>query len=85
MISRLIGATTGPHFTERERSALQSLRNQYQREQHVFTRGELAHLRFLRWRVQGPDWNRGMDRPGTAEGLHITAQQRPIWTRGFIA
>ena len=82
MIGRII--TTGTRFSETECSALQSLRTQYQPEQHVFTALELAHLRFLRWLVRSPGWNHGLDQPCDTPQRYFPTQEIATWMPGFI-
>jgi hypothetical protein len=36
-------------YTPAERQALRQLRQRYQRKEEVWSPGELAHLRFVRW------------------------------------
>jgi hypothetical protein len=81
MIARIIN--TGMRFSEMECNALQSLRTKYQPEQHVFTALELAHLRFQRWLVRSPGWNRAMDQPDKTHERRSAAQQRSTWMLGF--
>jgi hypothetical protein len=84
MIGR-INHVVGPEFSETELDALQSLRTTYQTGQHVVTERELAHLRFLRWLVRSPGWQRAMDQPVNASERQITTPRSPIWTLGFFA
>jgi hypothetical protein len=71
-------------FSEAEFDTLQLLRTRYQTRQHLFTAGELAHLRFLRWLVRSPGWYRAMDQPVKVQERQITAPRRPEWTHGFL-
>lgn len=57
MISRIVTGTGLTPFTPAERKALRSLRASYQSVQHLFTDRELAHLLFLRWRVESSRWD----------------------------
>jgi len=82
MIGRLI--STGTRFSELECSALQSLRTQYQPEQHVFTAQELAHLRFLHWLVRSPGWNRALDQPYDTPQRYVLPLEIATWMPGFI-
>jgi hypothetical protein len=43
--------TTEATFTADEAKALEMLQNRYQTDHDLFSPRELAHLRFLRWRV----------------------------------
>jgi hypothetical protein len=36
-------------YTPAERHALRQLRQRYQRQEEIWSPGELAHLRFVRW------------------------------------
>jgi len=85
MINRIITGWTGANFTEAERSALLSLRSKYQTTHHLFTEHELAHLRFIRWLIQSPNWNRAIDQPDNAQQRHTASGQRPMWSLGFTA
>jgi hypothetical protein len=81
VINRIITGKT--QFTDTELQALQSLRAKYRAGQHIFTPRELAHLRFLRWLVNRPDWNRSFDRgDGTHLGL-AAGEAELTWTLGF--
>jgi len=82
MIGRII--STGTRLSEMECNALQSLRTGYQPEQHVFTAKELAHLRFLRWLVRSPGWNRAMDQPCDTSQRYIPTLEIATWMPGFI-
>ena len=53
-------------FTETEVAALQALRTQYPVTCQPFTDRELAHLRFMRWLVRRPEWNRALDQQVSA-------------------
>jgi hypothetical protein len=72
-------------FTEAEFTTLQSLRTSYQAGEHVFTKRELAHLRFQRWLVHKSGSCRAMDQSVEARERHITTPRSPIWTLGYIA
>ncbi len=61
MISRIAKTSTSPRLNGAERRALLSLRLSYQGSQQVFTEKELARLRFVRWFVHTPNYNRGLD------------------------
>lgn len=50
-------------FSQAEFAALQALRTQYLTPRYQFTDRELANLRFMRWLVHRPDWNRALDQP----------------------
>jgi hypothetical protein len=71
-------------FSEAEVDTLQSLRTRYQGDQHLFTARELAHLRFLRWLVHSPGWQRAMDQPIKAQERQSTAPRSPPWTPGLL-
>jgi hypothetical protein len=55
--------TKQARFNKGEIAALQVLRTQYLTTCHEFTDRELANLRFMRWLVRRPDWNRALDQP----------------------
>ena len=70
-------------FTEAVFAALQRLRRRYQTDPHLFTDRELAHLRFVRWLVHRPDWNRALDQPMNAQERQITPPPSGPWMRGL--
>ncbi|HEX8919034.1 MAG TPA: hypothetical protein VF898_11070 [Chloroflexota bacterium] len=45
-------ATAGSAFTHAEVRALEALRLRYAEDHDLFSRQELSHLRFLRWRAR---------------------------------
>lgn len=73
------------HFTEAQFVALQGLRIRYLTDPHVFTDRELAHLRFVRWLVHRPEWNRALDQPMNAQGRQIIPPPSRPWTHGLPA
>jgi hypothetical protein len=81
MISRII-TTKGAHFTEAEATALQALRERYHTGQGLFTDREIARLRFLRWLVQSPGWNRALDQPCSAIAGSIVRKEAGPWMPG---
>lgn len=92
MISRIIPGTSLSPFTPAERKALRSLRASYQSAQHLFTDRELAHLRFLRWRLRSFARDRAIDEVDRQETTDIPvdetrgcAEEMPAWMPGFIA
>jgi len=58
--------TRQAQFSEAEIGALEALRTQVLTTRYRFTDRELANLRFLRWLVRRPEWNRSLDRPAGA-------------------
>jgi hypothetical protein len=72
-------------LTSAECTAFRALRIRYQTGEHLFTKRELAHLRFLRWLLCSPGWDRAMDRLDGIRERHSAAQQRSTWMPGFIA
>ncbi|HEX6507532.1 MAG TPA: hypothetical protein VF221_07865 [Chloroflexota bacterium] len=82
MIGRIINGR-GMQFSEQQLKAFQSLRTTYQTTQHVFTARELDHLRFLRWLVNSPRWNRAMDQPSNTQKRQAPAQEAATWMPGY--
>lgn len=84
MITRITNARS-PQFSDAETIALQSLRTRYQTDHGLFSARELAHLRFLRWLVQSPNWNRAMDQPYPSVAGSVSGEETGLWTPGCIA
>ena len=61
--------TRQAQFSEAEFAALHALRTQYLTTRPGFTDRELARLRFMRWLVRRPEWNRALDQPVSAVAL----------------
>jgi hypothetical protein len=72
-------------FSEPELTALKSLRSRYRTDPQVFTDRELARLRFVRWLVHRPEWNRALDQPVNAKEPQITPPRSLPWTPGLAA
>lgn len=72
-------------FTEAEVVALQGLRTKYQTDPRLFTDRELAHLRFIRWLVHRPEWNRALDGPVNGQGRPIVPPRSRPWMPGSFA
>lgn len=70
--------STGSPFSLQEYEALQTLRASYATSHGLFTAQEMACLRFVRWLIHSPEWNRAMD------CLEIE-QEDPEWTPGSIS
>jgi hypothetical protein len=81
MINRIITGRT--QFNPTELDALRSLRTQYQTGQHVFTPRELARLRFVRWLVKNPGWDRSLDQADGTTLSRAAQPEAPTWTLGF--
>lgn len=75
MINRIAKSSTSPRLNSAERSAFISLRLSYHGSHQVFTEKELARLRFVRWLVHNPNYNRGLDH---LDPLYL----RPVVPRG---
>lgn len=58
-----------PRFSEAEFVALQALRTEYLTTRYRFTDRELENLRFMRWLVRRPEWNRALDQPVRGVGM----------------
>ncbi len=84
MKSRSRIASTNTPFSPREYETLRALRAKYEAGQHLFTEHELARLRFVRWLIHSPGWNRALDQPVTAQQRTSTAQQSLTWMPGYI-
>lgn len=72
-------------FTQAEIGTLQRLRKRYQTDPHLFTDRELDHLRFLRWLVHRPEWNRALDQPANAHERQIIPPPSRPWMPGLFA
>ncbi len=84
MNSRTSIAGTKSGFSLREHKTLRALRTKYETGQHLLTEHELARLRFVRWLIHAPGWNRALDQPVTAQQRTSTAQQSLTWMPGCI-
>jgi len=82
MNSRSSIASTDTGFSLREHETLRALRAKYETGQHLFTQQELARLRFVRWLIQSPGWNRAMDEMGASDSSHhhrARARKKVLW------
>lgn len=71
-------------FSDTELAALQTFRSRYLTDSFVFTKRELAHLRFMRWLVHRPEWNRALDQPVTAQEESTISLPSQPWTPGLV-
>jgi hypothetical protein len=81
MINRII--TGRAQFSDTELVALRALRTKYRTAQDMFTARELNHLRFLRWLVNSPGWNRVFDQADNSRDSLGAGWETPTWTLGL--
>jgi hypothetical protein len=70
-------------LTDAECAAFWALRVTYQTDEHLFTERDLSHLRFLRWLVRSPVWDRAMDSLDEMSGPDDAPQEIAVWTTGL--